>query len=149
MINNNGIGSSLRYWYGASIDNFLATDPDAIFGQLAANCDFNLMPTQRDAWFTEIDLLRFQLRGIAGSIFFEFNIPRMGRRVDVILLIGTVVFSIEFKVVREVPINVNELDTRSRSCLIRRSASASDVSRAMMYQTSPALTPIVVSSVVV
>src|SRR4029450_7879933 len=33
-----------------------------------------------------------------GSIFFEFNIPRMGRRIDVVLVIGAVVFAIEFKV---------------------------------------------------
>src|SRR5204863_1267903 len=36
--------------------------------------------------------------GLAGSIFFEFNIPRMGRRIDVVLVIGPVVFAIEFKV---------------------------------------------------
>ena len=46
----------------------------------------------------EIAFLREQLRALAGSIFFEFNIPRMGRRIDVVLVIGPVVFAIEFKV---------------------------------------------------
>jgi hypothetical protein len=31
-------------------------------------------------------------------IYFEFNIPRMGRRIDVVLTIGPLVFAIEFKV---------------------------------------------------
>jgi len=46
----------------------------------------------------EISLLREVLRGIDGSIFFEFSIPHMGRRIDVVVLIGDVVFAIEFTV---------------------------------------------------
>jgi hypothetical protein len=46
----------------------------------------------------QVEYLRPQLRGLSGSIFFEFNIPRMGRRIDVVILIGPVVFAIEFKV---------------------------------------------------
>lgn len=69
-----------------------------MLGQLTANCDFALIPTQRDAWLAEIEILRSQLKGVDGSVFFEFNIPRMGRRVDVVLLIGSVVFALEFKV---------------------------------------------------
>jgi len=89
---------SLRAWYGASITDFLATSVDAVLGQLTANCDFALIPTQRDAWLAEIEILRSQLKSVDGSVFFEFNIPRMGRRVDVVLLIGSVVFPLEFKV---------------------------------------------------
>ena len=47
---------------------------------------------------TEIDILQTELRGLTGSIFFEFNIPRMGRRIDVVLVIGPVIFAVEFKV---------------------------------------------------
>ena len=57
-----------------------------------------MLPTQRDAWLSQIAFLRPQLGGLSGSIFFEFNIPRMGRRIDVVLVIGPVVFAIEFKV---------------------------------------------------
>src|SRR5205807_4131981 len=42
--------------------------------------------------------LRERLRGCSGAIFFEFSIPRMGRRVDVVLLIEGIVFVIEFKI---------------------------------------------------
>lgn len=89
---------SLRFWYGASIAEFLDTTPEAVLGQLTSNCDFALLPTQRDAWLAQIEFLRSQVRGLSGSIFFEFNIPRMGRRIDVVLVIGPVVFAIEFKV---------------------------------------------------
>src|SRR5439155_10107470 len=67
-------------------------------GQLAFNCDFALIPTQRDAWLAQIEFLPSQLTGLSGSIFFEFNIPRMGRRIDVVLVSGPAVFAIEFKV---------------------------------------------------
>lgn len=57
-----------------------------------------MLETQRDAWVVQINVLRERLRGLTGSLFFEFSIPRMGRRVDVVLLTGGVVFVVEFKV---------------------------------------------------
>ena len=89
---------SLRFWYGASISDFVAADSTAVLGDLTRSCQFALIPNQRDAWFAQIEFLRSQLNGLSGSIFFEFNIPRMGRRIDVVLLVGPVVFAIEFKV---------------------------------------------------
>jgi hypothetical protein len=89
---------SSRAWYGASIAEFLQTQADTILGQLTRNSDFALLPTQTDAWLAEISLLQDHLVGLTGSLFLEFNIPRMGRRIDAVLLIGPVVFVIEFKV---------------------------------------------------
>lgn len=86
-----------RAWYSASIIEFLQDLSDTIIGQLVRSSDFALLPTQRDAWLTQIDFLQASLVGLTGSLFFEFNIPRMGRRIDAVLLIGTVVFVIEFK----------------------------------------------------
>jgi hypothetical protein len=97
-LSNGCITSALRSWYSASIPDFLRTAPDAVLGRLAANCDFNLNPNQRDAWLTEIEIFRSELQEIDGHIFLEFNIPRMGRRVDAILIVGPVVFVIEFKI---------------------------------------------------
>ncbi len=65
---------------------------------LARNCDFDLLPAQTDAWLEQIRLLQAQLVGLHGSIFLEFSIPRMGRRIDAVLLIGSIVFVLEFKV---------------------------------------------------
>lgn len=95
--------SSLRYWYGARIADFVAADPTAVLGELAKNCQFALVPTQRDAWRIQIEFLRQVLRDLWGSIFLEFNIPRMGRRIDVVLIVGPVVFAVEFKVGESAP----------------------------------------------
>lgn len=88
----------MRAWYGATISEFLAADDATVLGQIAQNSALEVVPSQRDAWLAQIHILRGKLHGLHGSVFFEFNIPRMGRRVDVILLIGPVVFVLEFKV---------------------------------------------------
>lgn len=90
--------SSLRAWYSASIADFLKSSVDTIFAQLAKRNDFDLISTQRDAWIDQIEFLRSALNGLTGTLFLEFNIPRMGRRIDAVLLIGPVVFVVEFKV---------------------------------------------------
>ncbi len=87
-----------RAWYGASIAEFLQTQNAIILEQLVTNNDFTLISTQRDTWLFQINYLRQALADLSGAIYFEFNIPRMGRRIDVVLLIGPVVFVIEFKV---------------------------------------------------
>jgi hypothetical protein len=89
---------SSRAWYGASIAEFLQTQPDTIVGQLVRNGNFALLPTQKDAWLAQIGFLQDRLVGLVGALFLEFNIPRMGRRIDAVLLLGPVVFVIEFKV---------------------------------------------------
>ncbi len=91
-------GIASRAWYGDSIEGFLKTNPDTILGQLSRNSDFSLLTTQKGAWLEQIEILRTELQGLTGSIFLEFNIPRMGRRIDAVVLIGPVVFVVEFKV---------------------------------------------------
>jgi hypothetical protein len=80
-------GSS-RAWYGASIAEFLQTQPDTIVGQLVRNGNFALLPTQKDAWLAQIGFLQDRIVGLTGALFLEFNIPRMGRRIDAVLLLG-------------------------------------------------------------
>jgi hypothetical protein len=96
--NGSAAGSASRAWYGASIVSFLQTPTDTILGRLTTNNNFALIQSQRDAWITQINFLRTCLRGLTGSLFLEFNIPRLGRRIDVVLLIGPVIFVVEFKV---------------------------------------------------
>jgi hypothetical protein len=88
----------LRALFGSSIEVFLRSKPEEIVGSLAANAGFTILPSQRDAWLAQIRLLSNALKGLCGTIFFEFSIPRMGRRIDVVILVGPVVFVIEFKV---------------------------------------------------
>jgi hypothetical protein len=87
-----------RAWFKASIEDFLSIDPHAIIGLLASRSPFAVLTTQTDAWSEQIRFLRSRLAGLTGHVAFEFSIPRMGRRVDVVLLIHGVVFVVEFKV---------------------------------------------------
>src|SRR5437899_13085529 len=88
----------MRFWYGVSIAEFVGTSAEQIIGQLTLNSSFDIDRSQAAAWLKEIEFLQPKLSGLAGSIFFEFNIPRMGRRIDVVLVIGPVIFAVEFKV---------------------------------------------------
>src|SRR6266480_1082412 len=90
--------TSLRFWYGASISEFVESNAERIVGQLTLNSSFDIDRSQAAAWLAQVDLLQAEVKGLSGSIFFEFNIPRMGRRIDVVLVVGAVVFAIEFKV---------------------------------------------------
>src|SRR5213080_4450550 len=90
--------ASLRFWYGASVAEFVGASAERIVGQLTLNSSFDIDRSQAAAWLTEIEFLQSKLSDLAGSIFFVFNIPRMGRRIDVVLVIGPVIFAIEFKV---------------------------------------------------
>jgi hypothetical protein len=89
---------SSRAWYDASISEFLQAQPKTIVGQLVISGNFALLPTQKDAWLAQIGFLQDRLFGLTGALYLEFNIPRMGRRIDAVLLIGPIVFVIEFKV---------------------------------------------------
>ena len=87
-----------RDYYSDSIGNFFKTTTEEILGKLALRNDFSLEQTQRSAWLVEISILRKILSPRQGTIYFEYSIPRMGRRIDVVLLIGPVIFVLEFKV---------------------------------------------------
>lgn len=87
-----------RYYYNDTIETFLATNPDEILGMLARCNEFDLGQLQRDAWLEQITILQSTLTKQRGSIYFEYSIPRMGKRIDVILLIGPVIFVLEFKI---------------------------------------------------
>jgi len=95
VVSNTGLA---RAWYGAAIGDFLTSDVNDILGQISRHAGDGHFSDQRDAWLAQIDLLQAQLIGLEGWICFEFNIPRMGRRVDVILVLGSVIFALEFKV---------------------------------------------------
>lgn len=95
MESNSGVA---RFWYGASISDFLSCRTDEILGKLARHAGDGHFSDQRNAWIVQIEVLRTQIEGLEGWVFFEFNIPRMGRRVDVVIVIGSVVFVLEFKV---------------------------------------------------
>jgi hypothetical protein len=86
-------------YYSSSIPDFLLQSSSEILGLLANVHRFALEQTQRDAWVSQIMLLKRELAGIDdGEIHFEFVIPRMGKRADCIVVYRDVVFVLEFKV---------------------------------------------------
>lgn len=86
------------YFYSETISNFINSSNSEIFGIITQNSDFPDEPTQKGAWIYEINFLKKILANYNGRIFFEYSIPRMGRRIDVVLIISNVIFVLEFKV---------------------------------------------------
>ena len=87
-----------RAYYSDSIAKFLSRSPEEIIGILNCSSQFSVLQTQQQAWQYQINLLRPILGSYDGKIYFEYAIPRMGRRIDVLLLIGPAIFVLEFKV---------------------------------------------------
>lgn len=86
------------FYYKNEILNFINSDCNKIFGQLSIEHHFSLEIFQKTAWLEQIENLQDQLKDFhSGEIFFEFSIPRMGKRVDVLLLLDGVVFVLEYK----------------------------------------------------
>lgn len=86
-----------RSYYNAKIAEFLNQSDNYILGELARNNQFDLNDLQRNTWLQEIAILKECLQGVEGHIIFEYTIPRIGSRVDVVLIINGVVYLIEFK----------------------------------------------------
>lgn len=87
-----------RHYYSASVSKFRHTSTNEILGELVSNSEFPVEVTERNAWQEEIRILKEVLSGIEGTVYFEYSIPRMGKRIDVVLLIGAVIFVLEFKI---------------------------------------------------
>jgi len=87
-----------RDYYSDTISNFLHLSSEEIVGKLAMSNEFALEQSQRDAWIEEIKILHEVLSRYQGSIYFEYAIPRMGKRIDVVLLIGSAILVLEFKI---------------------------------------------------
>jgi hypothetical protein len=91
--------SPLRHaYYADSIQNFALATSQTILGHLAEHHAHELDPAQRMAWLSQIEILLREFQSSEGWIAFEFAIPRMGRRADVIVIFHGVIFVLEFKV---------------------------------------------------
>jgi hypothetical protein len=86
-----------REYYSDTISGFLRSSSEEIVGKLALGSDFPDTREQRAAWVEEIQILRSALAPHSGAVYFEYAIPRMGERIDVLLIIGPVIFVLEFK----------------------------------------------------
>ena len=88
-----------RSYYSESFDNFLKTSDDQVLGELTKNHKFELDIKQKNAWLEQIKILKkITANLISGYVSFEFEIPRMGKRIDNILIVDGVIFVLEFKI---------------------------------------------------
>lgn len=84
-------------YYDSSIEDFIKSDPDFILGRLLNNSETTDL--QKYSWRQEILILKDQLASLShGDIAFEYTIPRIGHRVDVVIIERGIVFLLEFKV---------------------------------------------------
>lgn len=88
-----------RSYFNARLADLLNYNPMAIIGLLTHELPFAAEPTQIDAWRYQIaHLTKIAPHFPHAHVFFEFSIPRMGRRADVVLLVDGIVFVVEYKV---------------------------------------------------
>lgn len=89
-------------FYSNDIKTFLNQSTNEIFGIIAKNDEYDSSCKQKDAWIVQIQLLKNALNKYSyGSIIFEYTIPRVGGRIDNVVLLNDTVFVLEFKVGNE------------------------------------------------
>ena len=90
-----------RCLYESSIRDFLSKEKASVFSTLCENYHGDVLTTQREAWIKEIEIMLAVLKPYQSTenarIIFEYDIPRLGKRIDVILLMNGIVFCVEFK----------------------------------------------------
>ena len=94
-----------RYFYRSELSIFVQDSADDIFGKIARNDEGDSVAEQKYAWSEEIEIMQQVLlpwKDENGEIIFEYSIPRLGKRIDVVVLLRGIVFAIEFKAGEEV-----------------------------------------------
>lgn len=91
--------AATRFYYSDTISMFLSKSDNEIIGELTLAAQHDINDETLHSWVDEITILRETLAPFSscGSVYFEYNIPRMGRRADVIVIIEGIVFILEFK----------------------------------------------------
>ncbi|MFR2891856.1 DUF2075 domain-containing protein [Peptoniphilus grossensis] len=93
--------NSLRAFYQSSVSNFLKSDNDKILGEINKNnYSFETKIQQKNTWIKEIEILKRELKNLIDEdsrILFEYVIPRMGKRIDNVILYKNIIFLLEFK----------------------------------------------------
>jgi len=89
-----------RFAYQASVEEFLMTSYSQILGELSKNHRFRHLEQQQiNAWKDEVDILNSALNNFLNAhLFLEFEIPRIGKRADAVVIIGNVIVVLEFKI---------------------------------------------------
>ena len=95
------LAKSPRCLYHAHLREFLECNNAEILGSIITSYHGDSQSTTIESWEEEIRILKDQLSTWADEdayIIFEYNIPRLGKRIDAVLLLRGVIFCMEFKV---------------------------------------------------
>lgn len=89
----------LRSYYSDDLASFLTENPQRIIERICSQSDFAAESSQKNAWIEQTTILQSQLSKTTGSgkIFYEFTIPRLGKRIDILLILNSVIYVLEFK----------------------------------------------------
>ena len=90
-----------RCLFNSTLYSFLEKDPQSILGGLGINYHGDILTTTNEAWAGEIAVMQDVLQAWKdepGQIIFEYDIPRLGKRIDVVLILRGIIFCLEFKV---------------------------------------------------
>ena len=87
-----------RSYYQSTIESFLQATGEHVLGVIASNAQHEINDAQKASWQSQVKTLKDSLAEVEGHIAFEYVIPRIGKRVDVVLLHKGVVFVLEYKV---------------------------------------------------
>ena len=86
-----------RCLYHSRISEFISTDDNLIFGTICDRYHGEALTTTREAWKSEISIMKDVISSLstdAGEIIYEYDIPRLGKRIDVVLLLQGIIFCV-------------------------------------------------------
>ena len=85
-----------RYFYKSSFLDFCTSPIDTIFGRMSISDEMDTSSTQKYAWYEEIEIMQKVLKPWIddrnGEIIFEYSIPRLGKRIDIVVLENIKIF---------------------------------------------------------
>lgn len=90
-----------RCLYKSDFKSFINADPYYILGHIHDAYHGQTITITDEAWLGEINILQDALKPWEdedADIIFEYDIPRLGKRIDVVLLLRGIIFCLEFKV---------------------------------------------------
>ena len=85
-------------YYGAALQEFISEHPAQIIGKLATSHGHDVELEQMRAWEEEIPVLISALHDFVGTIYLEFDVPRLASRIDAVFISGPAILPIEFKI---------------------------------------------------
>ena len=92
---------NVRCLYNNSFTQFYNEENNSVFGKLCGNYHGVDLTNTKEAWIEEINIIKSIVnpyKSESGQVIFEYNIPRLGKRIDVVLLFRGIIFCLEFKV---------------------------------------------------